>query len=262
MSSKHTKKVYSSFYQLFREDSFFYHAFMLMSREPGYISWHHFKNWHVSCGAKRICSCAFCVAGVLIYPRRPFSGRGLPDLPPNLPILLSLNATSCRMPSWGIMPLLLCGPAWGRRVLVPLGTKLLSLHILVQYFLATCKGWMCGVSVVFVPLGEIELLYLKSLLLRVTVAGKSPSMLRTWQGFCWWILVMNLLLSSAYQEGFWWWSLVDPFSHPPCPLRLLIWKGKILDSPLLCQSGCAWRCFSSHYPFHTASPTPWGCGAQ
>lgn len=152
--------------------------------------------------------------------------------------------------------------AWWRRVIDPLGTKLLSLHILVQYFLATCKGCVSGISAGFVPLGEIELLYLKSLLLRIAVAGKSPLMRRASQGFCLWILVWYLLPSSAYQEGSWWWSFLDPFSHLPWPLRLFIWKGKILDSPLLCQPGCAWRCFSSHYPFHAASPTPWGCGAQ
>lgn len=69
---------------------------MLMSREPGYTSWRRFKNRHASCGAKRICSCAFYVGGVLIYPGRAFSGqRGLTDLPPNL---LEPVELECRQP--------------------------------------------------------------------------------------------------------------------------------------------------------------------
>lgn len=80
------------------------------------------------------------------------------------------------------MPSLLCGPARGRRVLLPLGDARClpasSLHTLVQYFLATRKGRVSGVSGVFMPFGEIGLLCLKSLLLRVILAGKSPLMLR------------------------------------------------------------------------------------
>lgn len=46
--------------------------------------------------------------------------------------------------------------------------------MLVQSFLATHKGWVSGLSGVFMPFGEIGLLYLKPLLLRVILAGKSP----------------------------------------------------------------------------------------
>jgi len=66
--------------------------------------------------------------------------------------------------------------------LVPLGNArclpALSLHAHVRCFLATGKGWVSGVSGVFMPFGEVGLLCLKYFLLRVILAGKSPLMLR------------------------------------------------------------------------------------
>lgn len=157
---------------------------MLTSREPGYASWRHFQNQHASCGAKRIWICAFCVDGVPTYEWETFlQERRLMDLLPNLCVIaLSLSTANCRMASWGPMPALLSSPTWKRRVCVPLvGAQCLpslSFHTLVQYFLATRKGWVNGVPGVFIPVGEIGLLYLKSLVLRAILAGKSPLMPR------------------------------------------------------------------------------------
>lgn len=76
---------------------------------------------------------------------------------------------------------LLCGPARGKSVLLLLGDArclpALSFHTPVQPFLAARKGWVSGLSRVFMPFWEIRLLYLKPLLLQVILAGKSPLML-------------------------------------------------------------------------------------